>query len=217
FDPERYPRRSFMADGTLRLVYAGPLSPTYELDVVLAAVARLRRLRPELPVGLDLYGRDYGEVPLPAIAARLGVADRVTFHGRIPFEAVPGALAAADVGLSPTRRNPFTDLSISTKLFEAAAMGKPVVASRLPLVERTFPPGSIVLYEPGDPDDLARAILGLVDDPAGRAARVERTLARARELAWEREAERYVDVVERLAVDGRRRPSGAVPPARTVG
>jgi glycosyltransferase involved in cell wall biosynthesis len=46
FDASAHPRREFMADGKLRLVYAGALTPTYELDVVLEAVARIRRLRP---------------------------------------------------------------------------------------------------------------------------------------------------------------------------
>ena len=80
---------------------------------------------------------------------------RVTFHGRIPIEDVPAAVARADIGIAPTRRDPFTDVSLSTKVFEYAAMGKPVVASRLPMVEQTFPPGTVATYEPGDPADLA--------------------------------------------------------------
>lgn len=199
FDPAAHPSRAFAEDGTLRLVYAGALSPIYELEVVLGALARLTAARPRLPVTLDLYGRDYGEVSLPDRAAELGVADRVAFHGRIPLEAVPAALARADVGLAPTRRDPFTEASLSTKLFEYAAMGKPVVASHLPMVERTFAPDTVLTYEPGDPDDLAAAILRLVDDPADREARVARTGERLRELSWTREAERYAAVIEGLA------------------
>ena len=105
FDPTRHPVRPFMADGTLRLIYAGAFSPIYELDVVFAAIARLAQERPGLPVSLDLYGRDFAEVPLQDQANGLGIGDRVTFHGRIPIEAVPAAIAAADVGLAPTRRS----------------------------------------------------------------------------------------------------------------
>ena len=89
----------------------------------------------------------------------MGLLDRVTFHGRIPLDDVPAAIAAADIGLAPTRRNAFTDFSLSTKIFEYAAMGKPVVASRLPLIERTFPAGTVVTYEPGNADDMAHRIL----------------------------------------------------------
>ncbi|HSO29454.1 MAG TPA: glycosyltransferase [Candidatus Sulfomarinibacteraceae bacterium] len=199
FDPTSHPTRAFMADGTLRLVYAGALTPTYELDVLLDAVSALRTDRPDLPVRLDLYGRGDSEPELRARAARLGLADEITFHGRIPIEAVPAAIAAADIGLAPTRRDRFTDISLSTKIFEYAAMGKPVVCSALPMVERTFPGGVAVTYRPGEPAALAAAIGALVDDPAAREASVRGMLALTRTQAWEVEAPRYVAIVERLA------------------
>jgi glycosyltransferase involved in cell wall biosynthesis len=198
FDGGRQPGRAFMADGTLRLVYAGALSPIYELDVVLVALARLAERRPGLPVCLELYGRDFAEVPLRDQVIALGIGDRVTFHGRIPIEAVPAAIAAADIGLAPTRRSDFTDFSLSTKAFEYAAMSRPVVASRLPMVERTFG-DDVVTYTPGDADDLVLALLQLVDDPDAREARVSRALERVRALAWERETPRYLALVDGLA------------------
>jgi glycosyltransferase involved in cell wall biosynthesis len=201
FDPTAAPSRPFMADGTLRLVYAGALTPTYELDVTIDAVARLRALRPELDVAFDVYGRGDSNPGLRERAARLGIRDRVGFHGRIPIEDVPAAIAAADIGLAPTRREPFTDFSLSTKIFEYGAMGKPVVASRLPLVERTFPPGSVATYDPGDADGLAAAILALVDDPAAREAGVARTRVRIGDLSWDKEADRLWTLIGRLAGD----------------
>ena len=113
FDPAAEPRRGFAADGTVRLVYAGALTPIYELNVVIAAVARLRDDRPDLDVRLDVYGRGDAEAAWLGQAADLAVADRVTFHGRIPIEDVPAAIARADIGLAPTRRDPFTDVSLS--------------------------------------------------------------------------------------------------------
>jgi glycosyltransferase involved in cell wall biosynthesis len=202
FDPSAHPQRRFMQDSTLRLAYAGALSPIYELDVTLQALRTLRAERPDLPITLDLYGRDFSEVPLVEQAAQLGLADRVRFHGRIPLEDVPAALAAADVGIAPTRRSSFTDFSLSTKIFEYAAMDKPVVASALPMVADTFDRGSISTYEPGNQDSLAKAILRLVDDPAAREAQVARASEIVKRMAWEREAPRYVAIVERLALDG---------------
>ena len=201
FDPSVLPQRPFMADGTLRLVYAGALTPTYELDVAIDAIARLRDLRPDLPVAFDVYGRGDSDRALREQAARLGVADRIVFHGRIPIEDVPAAIAAADLGLAPTRRDPFTDFSLSTKIFEYGAMGKPVIASRLPLVERTFPPGSVATYDPGDGDGLAAMILSLVDDPGGREAAVTQTRVRIGELSWDHEADRLWALIGRLAPD----------------
>lgn len=190
-----------MVDGTLRLVYAGALTPTYELDVALRAVAAVKTLRPALPVHLDLYGRGDSRPALEALALHLGVGDHVTFHGRIPIEDVPAAIARADVGLAPTRRDPFTDSSLSTKILEYAAMRRPVVASRLPLVERTFPDGSVASYRPGDPDDLATRLLEIVDGPDGRAAAVAAATELIASMAWERDSVPYLALIERLARD----------------
>ena len=190
---------AFREDGTLRLVYAGALTPTYEVDVAIRAVARVAAERPDLDVRLDLYGRGDSEDALRALAVDLGIRGRVTFHGRIPIDDVPAAVAAADIGLAPTRRDPFTAMTLSTKVYEYAAMGKPVVASRLPLVERTFPDGTVAFYEPGDADGMARAIVAIADDPFGRAAAIDGSQDVVRDAAWEREAERYVAIVDRLA------------------
>src|SRR5207344_1973993 len=122
-----------------------------------------------------------------ALAAELGVGDRVAFHGRIPLDDVPAAIAMADIGIAPTRRDEFTDLSLSTKVYEYAAMGKAVVATRLPLVERTFPPGSVTTYEPGDASSMASAIASVADDAEAREAAIERTAAIVRDAAWEHE------------------------------
>jgi glycosyltransferase involved in cell wall biosynthesis len=209
FDPASAPPRAFREDGVLRLVYAGALTPVYELDVAVAAVGRLRDRRPELRVHLDLYGRGDSEPALAGQIDALGLADRVALHGRIPFEDVPAAIAAADIGLAPTHLDSYTRYSLSTKIFEYGAMGRPAVATRLPLVERTFGSDAVAVYEPGDADDLATVILRLVDDAAERERRVAATSALVADLAWERTSRRYLELVERLAADGLSSPEPA--------
>ena len=198
FDVAAHPRRTFREDGRLRLVYAGALTPTYELDVAIAAVAEISDQRPDLDVALDVYGRGDTEPALAAQAEELGIAERVTFHGRIPIEDVPAAVARADIGLAPTRHDKFTDMSLSTKVFEYAAMGKPVVASRLPMVEATFPPGTVAAYPPGDPAAMSKAILAFADDPVAREAAIARTGEIVAAGSWEHEADGYLALVERL-------------------
>ena len=201
FDPTAHARRAFREDGRLRVVYTGALTPTYELDIALEAIGRLAATRPDLDVRLELYGRGDSEDALRQQAHRLGIADRLIFHGRIPLEDVPAAVAAADIGIAPTRLDAFTAVSLSTKVFEYGAMGKPVVASRLPLVEQTFPADTVLTYPPGDPVAMADAIARLADDPLEREARVVRTSGRVRDLGWAAEAERYRNLVDGLVDD----------------
>ena len=198
FDASAHPRRPFREDGPLRLVYAGGLTPTYEVDVAIRAVASLAAGRPDLDARFDIFGRGDTEPALRALADELGVGGRVVFHGRIPIDDVPAVVARADIGIAPTRRDEFTDLSLSTKVFEYAAMGKPVVATRLPLVERTFPVGTVSTYEPGDPSAMADAIVALADDALAREAAVARTATIVERAAWEHESSGYLDLVERL-------------------
>jgi glycosyltransferase involved in cell wall biosynthesis len=204
FDPTTQPKRTFRQDGRLRLVYAGALTPIYEMDVAIDAVGRIANERPDLDVVLDVYGRGDTEGALRAQAERLGIADRVVFHGRIPIDEVPAAVAGGDIGIAPTRHDRFTDMSLSTKVFEYAAMGKPVVATRLPMVEHAFPPGSVGTYASGDAASMAAAITALADDPIAREAAVARTSDVVAAGSWEREAPHYVALVDDLIrPDGR--------------
>jgi glycosyltransferase involved in cell wall biosynthesis len=190
-----------MADGTLRLIFAGGLTPTYEVQVAVRAVAALRDRRPDLPTHLDIYGRGDSEPELVRQVAELGLEDRVTLHGRIPIEDVPAAIARSDVGLATTRIDAFTAASLSTKIFEYAAMGKPVVAARLPLVEGAFPPDAVRRYEPGNAESLADELLALVDDPAARDAAVVAAYAIVAARSWEHDAPAYLELLERVARD----------------
>ena len=211
FQPSAHPARDFMADGTLRLVYAGAITPLYELDLVLGAMARLRIRRPDLVITWDLYGRGDALERLTAITRELGLEDRVTFHGRVPLEAIPEGIAAADVGMSPISRNPFTEISMPTKVLEAAAMRRPVVCADLPGARDHFDPEMLSWYRSGDVDSLAAAIERLVDDAAFRERAVETAGVRSHELSWDREAPGYVALIESLA----RRSPATTPSARS--
>ena len=204
FRPEVLPTRPFMADGTLRIVYTGAITPLYELDVVVRAIARLAVERPELPILFEVYGRGDAEPVLEALAMELGVADRLVLNGRIPLDDIPSALAAVDIGVSPIQRNPFTEISMPTKALEYAVMGKPVIAADLPAARKHFDADTIAWYESGNPASMAAAILRLVDDPTAREAAAARAAERARELSWDHEAPAYVELVEEVA---RPRPS----------
>jgi glycosyltransferase involved in cell wall biosynthesis len=199
FAAQEHAQRAFMEDGSLRLVYGGAVTPNYELDVLLDALARIRDARPAVVVRLDIYGRGDSEPALRDKVAALGLVETVILHGRVPLESMAAAIAAADAGVSPIRRNPQTELSLPTKILEYATMGKPTIASDLATVTSYFGRDAVSLYRAGDADDLARAILQLVDDPVGTALQMERTAARVAEMDWAHEAAVYTALIERLA------------------
>jgi glycosyltransferase involved in cell wall biosynthesis len=202
FDPSMHERRPFMVDGTLRLAYAGAITPLYGLEDPLDAVAILRKRRPDLPVTLDYYGRGDMEATLHARTDALGLGDRVTLHGRIPHDTVAAALAACDIILSPIRHTRFSEISLSTKVYEGAVMDKPVVAAEMPAARAEFDDAMLSWYRPDDPADLARAIEKVVDDPAWRERALPLARERATLLSWDSEAPRYLAMIESLATGG---------------
>ncbi|HEY7525717.1 MAG TPA: glycosyltransferase [Candidatus Limnocylindria bacterium] len=196
FDAGRYRRRAFMEDGELRLIHHSNLQRLYGLDLAVEAVAQLD---PDaLPHRLDVYGDGPFRPAIEAAVARTGTADRVHLHGRVLLDELPGLLAGADIGLVPSRPEPYLRYSLSAKLLEYAAMGVPIVASDLATFRAHFSDAAIRYVPGGDSAALAAAIRELADDPE-RAARMA---AEARQqlaaYSWELQAARYREIVERL-------------------
>ena len=199
FDPSRHARRPFMADGELRIVHHSNFQRIYGLDV---AIEGLARLRDGLRWRLDVYGDGPWREAIETAIRRTGTGDRVTLHGRVEMDALPGLLADADLGLVPSLAEPYLDYSLSTKLLEYAAMGVPIVASDLATFRHHFSDAAIRFVPGGDPVALARAIEALVDDPAGTASLGIEAQRQAAAYDWEVHKARYMGIVDRL-VNGR--------------
>jgi len=112
-------------DGGARVGYVGALGPWFDVEAVQAAARALPGWRFRLA----------GQVEDPEVAALAALPNLETV-GEIPFADVPGFLAGHDVALVPFRDLPLTRAVDPVKLYEALAMGLPVVARRLPETER---------------------------------------------------------------------------------
>jgi glycosyltransferase involved in cell wall biosynthesis len=124
--------------------------------------------------GVDVTCTFIGDGPdrdaLEARVGELGLADRVTFAGRLTTDAVAAALGEADVLAAPsvpTRGGKREGIPVV--LMEAMATGLPVVASRLSGIPELVTDGvDGLLVPPGDDTALADALARLADDPALR-------------------------------------------------
>jgi glycosyltransferase involved in cell wall biosynthesis len=195
FDPGRYERRAFMADGELRLIHHSNFQRIYGLDVAIEGVSRLR---PGLRWRLDVYGDGPWRPQIETAIARTGTGDRVQLHGRVAMDDLPRLLAGADIGLVPSLPEPYLEYSLSTKLLEYAAMGVPTVASDLATFRHHFTDAALAFVPGGDPDALARAIEALADDPARAAAMGAEARHQAAAYDWEVQKARYLEIVDRL-------------------
>jgi glycosyltransferase involved in cell wall biosynthesis len=105
---------------------------------------------------------------MKALAQELGVADFVTFTGRVPDEEMLAMLNTADVCVNPDIANEMNDKSTMNKIMEYMALGKPIV--QFDLTEGRYSAQRASLYSRrNDPVDMAAKIVALIDDPAKRA------------------------------------------------
>lgn len=128
-------------------------------------------------VVLALVGVD----PARSGAPRWSAPSYVRVTGEIPFDDVPRYLVAADVVAVPQRDTPDTIGQVPAKLFDAMALGRPIVSTAVSMIPEILE-GCGVVVEPGDVSALAGAIKHLLDNPdeaatLGRRAR-ERCEAR---------------------------------------
>jgi glycosyltransferase involved in cell wall biosynthesis len=178
-------------------------------DLFLEAVRRIppnRNARFYI-VGGPIYetkGSQFSESELRALASKLGVSDRVGF---VPFQSDPANLfRALDVVVhASTLPEPF-----GRTIVEAMASARPVVVARAGGAAELFQEGvDAVGFTPSDPDSLARAIEGLVNDPERRAriALEARKTAETRFSRW-RHCDELLDIYGRLT-EGRFEPAAA--------
>jgi glycosyltransferase involved in cell wall biosynthesis len=129
-------------------------------------------------VALAVVGVDPRGPMSQRLTARL---PSLRLHPPVPFAEIPDYLAAADVVAVPQRDTSDTRGQVPAKLFDAMALGRPVVSTRVSMIPEILD-GCGHLVPPGDVPALARAIGQLLDRPE-EAARLG---ARARERCVER-------------------------------
>ncbi|MCB0964113.1 MAG: glycosyltransferase [Acidimicrobiales bacterium] len=185
------------------LLFVGRIQPLKGLRVAVGALAELGRSDAELVVVGGPSGRD-GDAELAtvrALAAQLGVADRVRFVPPQPHHLLSTYYRAADLVVVPSRSESFGLVAL-----EAAACGVPVVAAAVGGLRTLVEDGRTgLLVDRRDPTVFAEAAGRILDD-ADLAARLgAAAAARARGFTWSVAAARlrriYADLAVRVPVD----------------
>ena len=188
--------------------YVGTMGRQEGIDLLLVAVREIVHRIGRRDIHFGLVGGGTSVDEMKALAAELGVADYVTFTGRVPDAEMLAMLNTADVCVNPDVANEMNDKSTMNKIMEYMALGKPVV--QFDLTEGRFSAQQASVYaRKNDSADLAAKIVELVDDPARRSAMGEFGRRRVvNELEWRYEAPKLLAAY--AAVEGRR----ATQPAR---
>jgi glycosyltransferase involved in cell wall biosynthesis len=168
------------------IMYHGSIVARNGLDLAVEALARVRKAVPTAE--LRIFG---GNTPfLERVMDDVRMKDlqaAVRYLGPKSLENLVPEIENCDVGIIPNHRNIFTQINTPTRIFEYLAIGKPVIAPSTPGIQDYFSDESLLFFEPGNPDDLARQIEYAFSHPREVLQIARRGQRIFREHTWERE------------------------------
>ena len=185
------------------IMYHGSLVERNGLDLAVDALARVRGSVPNAE--LRIYGphTPFLEGVMDSIRNR-GLQEVAQYMGPRSLERLVEPIEKCDVGIIPNHRSIFTELNTPTRIFEYLALGKPVIAPRTPGICDYFDEASLLFFEPGNAEDLARKIEYVFFHPAETVEVVKRGQEIHQAHPWREERLRLIKLVDRvLSNDGR--------------
>jgi len=181
--------------------YLGCFEYFVDMDMVLAAAALL----PDVSFWLAGSGRDFCRIENRARAEGL---DNVYFPGPVSHETGLAMMAAADVCLLPRRLGPVSDAACPIKLFEYAALGKPIIAT--PAEEVKLIAGGFASFVT-DASEMAATIRTVLSNPLETKSMVENGMEKVQTIYnWHSIAKTFECVVEERRRAGASRGIGYI-------
>lgn len=192
-DGEELRTRENWQDDTV-MVSIGRLAIEKNWETLLQAAAKVHQHHPDLRV--VLIGDGPRKDALQTLAADLGIAERVTFTGRLPFDEVTVYLKAANLF-------GFASVTETQGLvtMEAMAAGLPVVAVDASGTRDIVDEGKQGFLVPNDVDALAASISKLLETPEKMQKFSINALEKAKEFEVEYLTKKLIKVYERAIRD----------------
>ncbi len=183
------------------IMYHGSLVERNGLDLAVEAVASVRETLPDAE--LRIYGESTPFLDrVMDMATSKGLQEAVHYLGPRRLEDLVAEIESCDVGVIPNHRNSFTDINTPTRIFEYLALGKPVIAPRTSGIQDYFDGESLIFFESGDAQDMARRIAYVFSHPAEVTEIVRRGQEVFREHSWPKERQHLIGVVSYLLDKG---------------
>src|SRR6266436_1619390 len=178
--------------------YVGTMGKQEGIDYLLRAVRHIVLDLGRTDIHFGVVGGGTSLEQMKGLAQELGVAEYVTFTGRVPDGEMLAMLNTADVCVNSDIANELNDKSTMNKIMEYMALGKPIV--QFDLAEGRHSAQRASLYaRKNDAADLAAKIVELLDDPVKRAEMGEFGRRRVEnELEWRHEVPKLLAAYEAL-------------------
>jgi len=150
-------RRMYQLGNKKVVMFAGTVREHKGLDDLILA---LNKIKPE-NICLVVMGVDLGSPYIKNLEKLTDVDTR--FIERQPIEKLPMFLSAADIVVVPQKSSHVSRAQIPSKLFDAMAMAKPIVATNISDIANILDDCGLIV-DPGNIDELALNIKKLIDN-----------------------------------------------------
>lgn len=186
------------------LLYIGTLADWQGLDLMLQALPIILSQRQVL-LRIIGRGRSRQRKHISKQIRKLGLEEFVSLEAAVPHHSVPQMISEAHLCLAPLSLNDrnITQGCCPIKIIEYMACARPIVAANLPVVRELLREDQDgFLFTPGDPNDLARQVIKLLEN-LDLAEQISRSAAaRARQqFTWHLAQKRLLKVYRKLAAD----------------
>jgi glycosyltransferase involved in cell wall biosynthesis len=198
FEEPEVHKESLSVEGKAVLLTFGLLSPNKGFENVIQALPRI--LARHSNTVYVIAGATHPHVKaregdryrdqLQALAKELGVEREVIFHNRfVSPQEMASLVGAADVYITPYR---YEAQAVSGTLAYALGAGKAVISTPYWHAAELLAEGRGALVPFENPDAIAEATIGLLDNDAARKSMRQRAYNYGRQMVWNRVAQSYM-------------------------
>lgn len=146
---------------TINILYLGDTNMRRGTDTAIEAISLVKMKYANIK--LVLVGKNRDDDSLKLLVEELDIYKNVSFEGWRDLKLFPTYITAADITISPLKRNQHHDTTLANKIFQYMAMGKPLIVSDCPAqAEVVKETGCGLIHKADDPVDLADKIIYLL-------------------------------------------------------
>jgi glycosyltransferase involved in cell wall biosynthesis len=191
-----FARSNERSDGKFVMTYPGSLNWHQGLEIAVNAFSKIEKEIPEAE--FHIYGGGPEKQNLEHLVGEMGLQDKIKFKGYRSTEEIARIMGEADLAVVPKRSKSTFGTEAGTKVLEFMAVGVPVIVSRTKIDSLYYTDRTVKFYDQDDPDELAKAILCLHENPSLRKQLAANGLAYAQENGWNQKKQGYFAVVDAL-------------------
>lgn len=179
-----------------KIFYHGTIAHRFGLHIAINAMPAIIEKLPRSV--LNIYGKSDKsyKATLNQLIRELKLESNVFFHDPISLEQVYEKIRMSDIGVVPYLFSNYMNLSLSTKTFEYAASGLPVVATKLDSLKTIFGDTGLAFVENINSHSLAEKVVELCLNPELRAEVVEKAYFSIQNISGTIMAQKYLDIIK---------------------